>query len=85
MNNIYDKRYALVIKLLRQYRLNSKMTQQELATQLNRSQAYVSKYELGDSRLDIVETLNICNILGIKFSQFANDLENIIKENNLDV
>lgn len=84
MNNIYDKRYALVIKLLRQYRLNSKMTQQELATQLNRSQAYVSKYELGDSRLDIVETLNICNILGIKFSQFANDLENIIKENNLD-
>lgn len=82
MKTIYDKRYILVLKLLKEYRINSKMTQQELATLLDSDQAYVSKYESGQRRLDIIETRSICELLGIYFPDFVTELEKLIQEEN---
>ncbi len=84
MKNIYDPRYRAVIKLLKAYRLNSNMTQQELATLLDCDQAYISKYESGQRRLDIIEIRSICEKLGISLYDFVSDLETTIKEEHLD-
>ena len=57
--------------LLKQQRKAQGLTQEELARRLNCPQSYVSKYELGERRLDFVETLYVCDALGIDFLEFA--------------
>lgn len=42
------------------------MTQIELAQKLSRPQSFVSKYELGERRLDVVEFLEVAEALGVK-------------------
>ena len=75
MNVIYEPEYRILIDCLKECRLQSKMTQQELASQLGCSQAYVSKYEQSQKRLDIIEVRKICTVLGIDFVDFIEDFE----------
>lgn len=75
MNVFYDSEYRILIQCLKDYRLQSKMTQQELATILNCSQSYVCKYEQCQKRLDVLEVRRICLALGISFSEFAKEYE----------
>ncbi|HEX5889670.1 MAG TPA: helix-turn-helix transcriptional regulator, partial [Pyrinomonadaceae bacterium] len=51
-------------ELLREVRVRSKLTQTEVARRLGLPQSYVSKYETGERRLDFVETLFVCEVLG---------------------
>ena len=57
--------------LLKQERKSQGLTQEELARRLGHPQSYVSKYELGERRLDFVETLYVCDALGIDFLDVA--------------
>lgn len=41
------------------------MTQEELARRLKRPQSFVSKYENGERRLDIIEFLHVAGAMGI--------------------
>ncbi|MCC7293488.1 MAG: helix-turn-helix transcriptional regulator [Phycisphaerales bacterium] len=41
------------------------MTQVQLAEALSRPQSFVSKYERGERRLDVVEFLEVCEALGV--------------------
>ena len=41
------------------------ITQVELADQLQRPQSFVSKFENGDRRIDVVEFIEICRALGV--------------------
>lgn len=43
-----------------------KMTQLEVASRVKKPQSYVSKYESGERRLDVVEFLDVCGALQIK-------------------
>ena len=58
-------------QLLRQERTSKRLTQAGLARRLGQPQSYVSKYELGERRLDFVETILVCEALGLDFVQFA--------------
>jgi transcriptional regulator with XRE-family HTH domain len=51
-------------------RKSKKVSQAELAKLLNRPQSFVSKYESGERRLDIIETLLIVRALGIQERNF---------------
>ena len=42
------------------------MTQSQLAARLGRPQSFVSKYERGERRLDVVEFLEVADALEIK-------------------
>jgi transcriptional regulator with XRE-family HTH domain len=52
--------------LLAEERRAAGLTQVELAAQLCKPQSYVSKYESGERRLDVIEFLEIVEILGIR-------------------
>lgn len=75
MSVIYDPKYRILIDCLKDSRLKTKMTQQELATHLGFSQAYVSKYEQCQKRLDIIEVRNICLCLGISLPELISEFE----------
>lgn len=62
--------------MLEKYRQDNKLTQTELATKLDRPQSYISKYENGERRLDVVEFLEIAKVLKINISTFFKELEN---------
>jgi transcriptional regulator with XRE-family HTH domain len=62
-------------KLLRQSRIDTGLNQVELAKKLNRPQSFVSKYESGERRLDLVELRQICQALKISLTEFVKRFE----------
>ena len=67
----------LVLKEMRQKR---GITQVELAEKLGVPQSFVSKYELGERQLDILELREICRHFGISFDNFCRQLEEKLNE-----
>lgn len=57
--------YVQVRALLVQAREQAGLTQTEVAKRLNRVQSFVSKYELGERRLDVVDFIAVCDCLGV--------------------
>lgn len=75
MSDIYTPEYRIFIQCLKDCRIRSKMSQQELASNLGYSQSYISKYEQGQKRLDLLETRAICIELGLSLSEFVKEYE----------
>jgi transcriptional regulator with XRE-family HTH domain len=57
--------------LIKQLRVSQQLTQKQLAERLGRPQSYVSKYELGERRLDFVETFLVCEALDSNVENFS--------------
>ncbi len=51
------------------------LTQVQVAKKLHRPQSFVSKYEHGERRLDVVEFLQIAKVLGIDASEVVRNLD----------
>ena len=64
-----------LLALLRETRTKAGLTQAELASRLHRDQTFVSKYETGERRLDILELRDVCRAIGIDFKQFIRALD----------
>jgi len=60
VKTIHSEPYQALLTLLIQARQDAQLTQQQSARQLERPQSYVSKYERGERRLDVIELLRIC-------------------------
>lgn len=71
----YSPRYGRFRALLRQVRVDAGLTQVELAEKLGKPQSYVSKAELGERRIDFLETLDICRACGIDIQALEKRLE----------
>ena len=56
---------------LKALRVEKGLTQAGLAKRLGLPQSYVSKYEIGERRLDFVETVLVCDALEIGIERFA--------------
>jgi transcriptional regulator with XRE-family HTH domain len=50
--------------MLTEFRKNAGVTEEEVAERLNRHQSFVSKYENGERRLDLIEFLEIAEAIG---------------------
>ena len=55
-------------------RTSRALTQEELAHRLRRPQTFVSKYELGERRLDVIEFLEICAALDLDAPRIVREL-----------
>ena len=62
---------ARLANLLRQIRLDANLTQLQLAEKIGQTQSYVSKYENGEQRLDLIELESVCEAAGISLSGFV--------------
>lgn len=74
-----EKRYKLY-SLIRQIRKNAGLRQIDIATKLNLPQSFVSKYESGERRLDLIELESICLAVGISLKEFICLYEEITSE-----
>ena len=66
MKSTRTPQYQKLLKRLKDARKKSSVTQQELARRLGKPQSYVSKYENGEWRLDVIEFLEVAAALGLK-------------------
>lgn len=62
---------ARLATLLRQVRLDANLTQLQLAEKIGQTQSYVSKYENGEQRLDLIELEAVCKAAGILLTDFV--------------
>jgi transcriptional regulator with XRE-family HTH domain len=77
--NIYTKQRTRLLTLLRELRVEAGLPQTELAARIEKDQTFVSKYESGERRLDILEIREICLALDISLEEFARKLEKALK------
>lgn len=70
-----DTAYDVVHSLLRDARQEQHLSQAEVARKLRRPQSFVSKYETGERRLDLVELQQVCDAIGIKLATFVRRFE----------
>ena len=73
--SIYTAEYSVLVELLRDTREKAEVTQIELAEQLGTSQSFVTKYECGERRIDLIQLRTICGILGISLRDFVAEFE----------
>jgi len=72
MRSIHDPRYQDLIKKLIELRESKDMTQVELARRLNKPQSYVSKVEILERRIDVIELIDWLEILEVELNNFLN-------------
>ena len=76
---IYFDQRGRLVGLLREMRVEAGLTQMELAERIGRDQTFVSKYESGQRRLDVLELREICQAIGISLEEFVKKLEKALK------
>ena len=62
-------------RVLRQLRLGAGLRQEDLAAALQEPQSFVSKYESGERRLDLIELRQVCKALGIQLLELITRFE----------
>jgi len=69
-----EQSYKRLRELLVEARKRAELTQAELSSRLKRPQSFVSKYERGERRLDVVEFGQVARALGIDPARFLGKL-----------
>jgi transcriptional regulator with XRE-family HTH domain len=76
---IYIAQRERLVSLLREMRIEAGLTQIDLATRIEKDQAYVSRFESGQRRLDVLEVREICQAIGVRLEEFVKRLETVLK------
>jgi transcriptional regulator with XRE-family HTH domain len=76
---IYIAQRGRLVSLLREMRMEAGLTQVDLAARIEKDQAYVSRYESGQRRLDVLEVREICQVVGVTLEEFVKRLEGALK------
>ncbi|AWG66416.1 helix-turn-helix domain-containing protein [Mycobacteroides abscessus] len=66
--SIVSAEYQRLCALLRQTREQAGLTQVQIAEQLGVPQSFVSKYESGERRLDVIELAHVAEAMGTTLS-----------------
>jgi transcriptional regulator with XRE-family HTH domain len=71
----FSRKHQSFLKLLVEARQNAGLTQVSLAKRLGRPQSFVSKYERGERRLDMIEFLEVARALSLDPVRIIHELE----------
>ncbi len=72
------REWTLLQKLLRDIRREAGQSQQQLAERLGVSQSFVSKYESGERRLDVLELRHICAAMQVSLPALLERFEQLL-------
>ena len=72
--SVFTGKYQRFRFLLVEARKTAHLSQSQLAKKLTRPQSFVSKYERGERRLDVIEFEQVAEALGIPTIQFLRKL-----------
>jgi transcriptional regulator with XRE-family HTH domain len=81
--SIHTDKYSRFCDLLIKYRNDKGLTQTQLAEKLGKPQSFVSKYEIGERRLDFIEVLELAEILQFDVGNLADLIEDFTQINLL--
>ena len=73
--SIYSAEYQRLCSLLRELRHEACLTQVQVAARLGVPQSFVSKYESGERRLDVVELGHVAGVLGVSLREVLDRLD----------
>ena len=68
---IHTAAHERLCALLRSYRVQAGLRQVDVAERLHTPQSFVSKYESGERRLDLIELQQVCTVLGVPLVEFV--------------
>lgn len=74
--SVYRDENLVLLRLLKQCRVDAGMTQAHFAQALERPQSFASDIERGLRRLDLVQLRDICKALNISLVDFVQRFEN---------
>lgn len=72
--SVFTEHYKLFRGMLIQAREAAGLNQRDLSERLSRPQSFVSKYERGERRLDVIEFLEVAEALNIDPVEFIKKL-----------
>jgi transcriptional regulator with XRE-family HTH domain len=70
-SSVKAHRRKALLTLLRQVRVDAGLRQVDVAAKLGKPQSFVSYYETGERRLDLLELHTLCEALGIGVVEFV--------------
>ena len=70
----HDERYRQLIDQLVVARKAAGLSQRQLADKLSNHQQFVSRYEIGERRLDVVEFADIARVIGLDPARMVNSI-----------
>lgn len=72
--------HKILLNLLKKTRVEAGLRQVDLAKKLRVPQSMISKYEVGERRIDLLEVRDVCSALGISLVEFVQQLETLLNE-----
>ena len=70
-SSIKVRRREVLLRLLRQARVDAGLRQTDVAKRLGKPQSFVSNYESGERRLDLLELQMVCEALSVPLLEFV--------------
>ena len=78
--SLHTPEHAALVELLRETRHSAGVTQIELAALVGEPQSFISKWERGALRLDVIQLRTLCQALGVSFETFIRRFERRLKQ-----
>jgi transcriptional regulator with XRE-family HTH domain len=72
--SIYTRQHQRLCELLTEARKSAGLTQADIAERLGKPQSFVSKYEGGERRLDVIEFLAVTEAIGVDAGEILAEL-----------
>jgi transcriptional regulator with XRE-family HTH domain len=76
------RKQEILLALLRAVREERGLHQTDVALALKRPQSFVSKYEAGSRRLDLLELKDVCDAVGTELGDFVRRFERALNESD---
>jgi len=76
LKSVFTAEYRNFLQQLIHARKLAGLTQHDVATRLGKPQSFVSKYENGERRLDVVEYLKVASAIGFDPCELIRNLQN---------
>jgi transcriptional regulator with XRE-family HTH domain len=73
--SIHSRRHQLFREMLVEERKRKSLTQTEVADRLQRPQSFVSKYEIGERELSVLDYLDIAGAIGFDPAAFVRQFQ----------